>query len=124
MTEGNPSDTHELALAAAAAAESKNARDIVMLDMRELVAYTDHLVVCTGQTPRQTKAICEEVRLRMKQDHGLFARKIEGEREAEWILLDFVDVVVHIFTPQSRDFYRLDRLWDEAPRENYVAAAS
>jgi ribosome-associated protein len=113
-----------MALAAAAAAESKNARDIVILDMRDLVAYTDHMVVCTGQTPRQTKAISDEVRRLMKSDLGMIPRKVEGDREAEWILLDFIDVVVHVFTPQARDFYRLDRLWNEAPREEYVAAAS
>lgn len=113
-----------MARAAAGAAESKNARDIVLLDMRELVAYTDHMIVCTGQTSRQTKAIADEVRRVMKTDHGLLARRVEGDREAEWILMDYIDVVVHIFTPQARDFYRLDRLWNEAPREQYVAAAS
>lgn len=113
-----------MALAAAAAAESKNARDIVILDMRELVAYTDHMVVCTGQTPRQTKAISDEVRKVLKEGNGITARKVEGDREAEWILLDFIDIVVHVFTPQARDFYRLDRLWHDAPRQEYVAAAS
>lgn len=113
-----------MALAAAAAAESKNGRDIVILDMRELVAYTDHMVVCTGQTPRQTKAVSDEVRSRLKNDRGLNARKVEGDREGEWILLDFIDIVVHVFTPQARDFYRLDRLWHDAPRQEYVAAAS
>lgn len=113
-----------MTLAAAAAAESKNARDIVILDMRDLVAYTDHMVVCTGQTPRQTKAISDEVRRLLKTDHGLMPRKVEGDREGEWILLDFVDIVVHVFTPQARDFYRLDRLWHEAPRQEYAAAAS
>ena len=122
--EDGTSDTREMALAAAAAAESKNARDIVILDMRQLVAYTDHMVVCTGQTPRQTKAISDEVRYQLKTERGLNPRKVEGDREGEWILLDFVDVVVHVFTPQARDFYRLDRLWHEAPRQEYAAAAS
>lgn len=122
--EGHLSETLHLAVAAAAAAESKKATDIVMLDMRGLVAYTDHMVVCTGQTPRQTKAISQEVRLQLKENHGVLPRKVEGEREGEWVLLDFVDVVVHVFTPQARDFYRLDRLWHEAPRQEYVAAAS
>lgn len=119
---GVPSDIAELARAAAAAADDKKARDIVLLDMRELVSFTDHMVVCTGQTPRQTKAIADEVRRVMKADHGLVARRIEGDREAEWILMDYIDVVVHIFTPQARDFYRLDRLWNEAPREEFVIA--
>ena len=95
-----------------------------MLDMRELVSYTDHLVVCTGQTPRQTKAIAEEIRRGLKDDLGLTLRRIEGEREGEWILMDYLDVVVHVFTPQARDFYRLDRLWREAPQRAYEAAAS
>jgi ribosome-associated protein len=92
--------------------------------MRDLVTYTDHMVVCTGQTPRQTKAISDEVRLKLKSDYSLNPRKVEGDREAEWILLDYVDIVVHVFTPQARDFYRLDRLWHEAPRQGYAAAAS
>jgi ribosome-associated protein len=96
----------------------------VILDMRGLVAYADYIVVCTGRTPRQTKAIADEVRQRMKKDHGILARRVEGEREGEWILVDLLDVVVHVFTPEARDFYRLDRLWREAPRQEYSAAAS
>lgn len=92
--------------------------------MRGLVAYTDYLVVCTGQTPRQTKAIAEEVRLRLKEDHGAVARKVEGEREGEWILLDLLDIVVHVFTPEAREFYRLDRLWRDAPREEFAERVS
>ena len=110
-------------MAAASAAESKNARDIVLVDMRGLVTYTDHMIVCTGQTPRQTKAIAEEVRTRLKRDHGVIPRRVEGEREGEWILIDLLDVVVHVFTPEARDFYRLDRLWREAPQRTYEAAA-
>jgi ribosome-associated protein len=123
-TKGPDATSLELTLAAAAVAESKNARDIVILDMRELVSYTDYLVVCTGQTPRQTKAISDELRLRMKNEHGLVARKVEGDREGDWILVDLLDLVVHVFTPEARDFYRLDRLWREAPRQEFVAAAS
>ena len=92
--------------------------------MRGLVSYTDYLVICTGQTPRQTKAIAEELRTRMKQDHGVIPRRVEGGREGDWILVDLLDAVVHVFTPEARDFYRLDRLWREAPRQDYVAAAS
>lgn len=110
-----------MTLAAAAAAESKNARDIVILDMRGLVAYTDYMLVCTGQTPRQTKAIAEEIRLQLKSRFGAAARKVEGDREGEWILLDLLDLVVHVFTPEARDFYRLDRLWREAPQQQYAA---
>jgi ribosome-associated protein len=121
---GSLASTLELALAAAACAGAKKAQDIVVLDMRGLVDYTDYLVVCNGQTPRQTKAIAEEVRTRLKQDHGAIARRVEGEREGEWILIDLLDVVVHVFTPQAREFYRLDRLWRAAPQQAYEAAAS
>jgi ribosome-associated protein len=96
----------------------------VILDMRGLVAYTDYLLVCTGQTPRQTRAIAEEVRLQLKAKEGAIARKVEGEREGEWILIDLLDLVVHVFTPEARDFYRLDRLWREAPQQTFEAAAS
>lgn len=92
--------------------------------MRGLVAYTDYLLVCTGQTPRQTKAIAEEIRLQLKQRFGQIPRKIEGERDGEWVLLDMLDLVVHVFTPEARDFYRLDRLWREAPQQQYAATAS
>lgn len=104
----------------AAAADAKKGADIVIVDMRGLVAYTDYLVIATGQTPRQTKAISEEIRKAVKEQTGVFARRTEGDREAEWILMDFVDVIAHVFTPQSRDFYRLDRLWREAPIEEYT----
>lgn len=87
--------------------------------MRGVVAYTDWLIVATGQTGRQTKAIAEEVRKRVKEETGRFARRTEGEKEGEWILLDYLDIVVHIFTPQAREFYRLDRLWREAPQERF-----
>jgi ribosome-associated protein len=96
----------------------------VILDMRGLVSYTDYLLIATGQTPRQTKAIAEEVRLQLKRRHNARARKVEGEREGEWILLDMLDIVVHVFTPEARDFYRLDRLWSEAPQREYAATAS
>lgn len=112
--------TRDLALIAAQAADAKKASDIVLVDMRGVVAYTDWLVVATGQTSRQTKAIAEEVRKRVKEETGRFARRTEGEREGEWVLLDYLDAVVHVFTPQSREFYRLDRLWREAPQERYV----
>lgn len=117
---GDPSDTRELALAAAAIAYEKKAEDIVLLDMRGLVDYTDFLVICTGRTPRQTKAISEEIRHRLKNDLGVTPRRVEGEKEGDWILIDALDIVVHVFTPEARDFYRLDRLWREAPLEQFA----
>jgi ribosome-associated protein len=117
---GDPSDTRELALAAAAIAYDKKAEDIVLLDMRGLVDYTDYLVICTGRTPRQTKSIAEDLRHRLKNDLGVTPRRVEGQKEGDWILVDALDVVIHVFTPEARDFYRLDRLWREAPLEQFV----
>ena len=82
--------------------------------MTGAVAYTDYFVVVTGATPRQTKAIAEEIVLKLKPDHR--PARVEGEREGEWILLDYLDVVVHISTPEARGFYRLERLWGDVPR--------
>ncbi len=87
--------------------------------MRGIVDYTDYLVICTGRTPRQTKAIAAEIRGVLKKEHGVEIRCVEGEKEADWILVDALDIVVHVFTPEARDFYRLDRLWREAPAERF-----
>lgn len=122
--QGDIADTRELALAAAAIAYDKKAEDIVLLDMRGLVDYTDFLVICTGRTPRQAKSIAEELRHRLKKDLGVTPRRVEGEKEGDWILLDALDVVVHVFTPEARDFYRLDRLWREAPQEQFAPSAA
>jgi ribosome-associated protein len=117
---GDPSDTRELALGAAAIAYDKKAEDIVLLDMRGLVDYTDYLIICTGRTPRLTKSISQELRHRLKKDLGVTPRRVEGEKEGDWILVDALDVVIHVFTPEARDFYRLDRLWREAPLEEFA----
>ena len=92
----------------------------MLLDMRGLVDYTDYLVNCTGRTPRQTKSISQELRHRLKKDLGVTPRRVEGEKEGDWILVDALDVVIHVFTPEARDFYRLDRLWREAPLEEFA----
>jgi ribosome-associated protein len=93
------------------------------MDVRELVTYTDYLVVCSGQTPRQVAAIADEVRFTLKNEHGVIAHRVDGEAQADWVLIDFLDIVVHVFTPEAREFYRLERVWHDAPREE-VAAAS
>ena len=101
----------------AALAQSKLAKDVVILDMQPVVSYTDYLVVCSGNTPRQTKGIWDEIHLRLKQEDGLIPRSVAGLGEGTWIVADYLDVVLHVFTPQVRDFYRLDELWGDAPRE-------
>ena len=108
---------HQLALEAARAAASVKADDVRVLDMHELVSYTDFIVVCTGRNTRLTRRIAEEVALKLKAEAGLRPIGTEGAASGEWILLDFLDFVVHVFTPKAREFYRLDVLWKQAPAE-------
>jgi ribosome-associated protein len=77
--------------------------------------YTDYFVVCSGGTDRQTKAIHDGILEGMKKEHGILPRRVEGTQQATWILIDYLDVVVHIFTPDTREFYGLERLWGEVP---------
>lgn len=88
--------------------------------MSEAVSYTDFFIVISGSNPRQTKAIAAEI-LRGLRAERLRPARAEGEREGDWVLLDYIDVVVHVFTPAARDFYRLDALWGDVPREDVVA---
>ena len=97
-------------------ASDVKAIDIVELDLRGVLGYTDYFVICSGGTDRQTKAIHDRIHENMKKQHGLLPRRVEGLGEARWILMDYLDVVVHIFTPDARDYYRLEQLWGEAPR--------
>jgi len=96
-------------------AAEKKARNMIELDLRGLVSYTDYLLICTGNTERQTKAIHDAIAEGLAHEHGVHARRVEGMPGARWILMDYLDVVVHIFTPAMRDFYRLEALWGEAP---------
>ena len=95
----------------------------VELDLREVLGYTDYFVIVTGNTDRQTKAIHDRIHQGLKNDHGLLPRRVEGLSEARWILMDYLDVVVHVFTPDARDFYRLEQLWGEAPKRAVGGAA-
>jgi len=99
----------------AAIASDRKAIDIRLVDLRGIVAYTDTLVVCSGNTERQTKAIHDAIHRELKDEHGLLPRRVEGEREARWILMDYLDCVAHLFTPDARAFYRIDQLWGDAP---------
>jgi ribosome-associated protein len=108
----------------AALAQEKLARDVVILDMQPVCSYTDYFVICTGNNPRQTKAIWDEVHAVMKRDGPLLPRSVAGETEATWIVADYLDVVLHVFTPDARDFYRLDDLWGDVPQEELEAASA
>jgi ribosome-associated protein len=108
-----------LATTIAAHAADRKAMDIIALDLRQVAGYTDFFVICSGNTDRQTKAIHDSVHKGLKDEHGLLPRRVEGVSEARWILMDYLDVVVHVFTPETRDFYRLEALWGDVPRRDY-----
>ena len=109
-------DSESVARLLAEIADSKKAEDVVALDMRSLVGYTDFLVVCTARNERQAKAIRDDVHLRLKREHGLLPAAVEGESEGRWVLMDYLDCVLHVFVPELRERYRLEVLWAEAPR--------
>ena len=99
----------------ASLAQDKLARDVTILDMRPVCSYTDYFVICTGQNPRQAKAIYDEVHERLKAEERLLPHNVNGAKEASWILADYLDVVLHVFTPDAREYYRLEELWGDVP---------
>ena len=117
------SDPATLARVIAEYAADKKAIDVAELDLRGVLGYTDFFVVCSGNTDRQTKAIHDGIHQGLKKDHGMLPRRVEGLGEARWILIDYLDVIVHVFTPDAREFYRLEQLWGEAPRRRDPGAA-
>ncbi|WP_153726514.1 ribosome silencing factor [Heliorestis convoluta] len=108
-------DSKDLAIRLAEAASEKKASDILLLDVREKSRFTDYFVICTGNSTPQVQAICQNIEDSMKE-LGQQPLRIEGYREGRWVLVDLGDVVVHIFRPESRDYYSLERLWGDAPR--------
>jgi ribosome-associated protein len=113
----------ELARRIAALAQEKLASDVVILDLRPVAAFTDFFVICTGQNPRQTASIAEEVREQLKKDERLIPKSSAGEREGTWIVADYLDVVLHVFTPEARGYYQLEDLWGDVPVVELAAVA-
>ena len=99
---------------AARAASEKQATDIRVLDVHEQIAITDFFVIASGRTDRQVRAIADAVEEELRRS-GLKPVRREGEREMRWLLLDYVDIVVHVFTDEDRAYYELERLWKDAP---------
>jgi ribosome-associated protein len=109
----------ELALVAAQAAADKVAKDIVVLDVSDRLIITDCFVVCSAPNERQVASVVEEVERRLR-DQGVKPVRREGDREARWVLLDFVDLVVHVQHDEEREFYALERLWKDCPTIPFV----
>lgn len=96
------------------AAESKKASDIKVLDLTGITSFADFFVICTGSNQRQIQAITDEVGMQLKQQAGELPISLEGYNQAEWVLADYGDLLVHIFSPKARDYYDLERLWRSA----------
>ena len=115
MPSASIAGSREVAVVAARAAADRQAEDIVILDVHELIVITDLFVICTGTSDRQVKTVVEEVEKALRALGHKPVRR-EGEQEARWVLLDYVDVVVHVFAEEEREYYDLERLWRDAPR--------
>jgi ribosome-associated protein len=102
---------YQLVLAAAAACEDKKAEDIRILALDPAESgLSDYFLICNGTNDRQNVAITDEIEIRLKRDFGVYPNSVEGRRQAEWILMDYVDFIVHVFSPEKRAFYGLERL--------------
>ena len=112
----------EQARRTAALCQEKLATDVTILDMRGVCDFTDFFVIATGRNARQTKAIYDEVAGTLKKEQKLLPRSSAGMREADWIVADYLDVVLHLFTPETRGFYRLEDLWSDVPSVELEAA--
>lgn len=104
------------------AAQDKKATDIVVLDLRNAGGFTDYFVICTGMNPRQVNAIADAVDDTLRKEFGERPALTEGVQKSEWILLDYFNFVVHIFSPDCRAFYGLERLWGNAERHEFADA--
>ncbi len=102
-------------LEAAAAAAAKKAEDILILDVSQVLVITDHFLICSGNNERQVRTIADEIEKRLLESRRIKPVRREGERESRWVVLDFIDFVVHVFHKEDRAYYELERLWSDAP---------
>jgi ribosome-associated protein len=114
---GAPPNGH--VVAAAEAAADKKAERIVILDVSRLLVITDYFLISSGRTDRQVRTIAEAIEERLREDFKIKPFRREGEREGRWLLLDYVDFVVHVFHTEDREYYDLERLWSDAPTQHF-----
>ena len=100
-------------LVAVRAAESKKANEIKVLDLSDVTSFADYFVICTGANPKQVQAITDEIGMQLKMA-GELPNSMEGYNQAEWVLVDYGDLLIHVFSPKARDYYALERLWRNA----------
>jgi ribosome-associated protein len=109
-------------MAAVKAVQEKQARDVVVLDLRTAGGFTDYFLICTGQNARQIATIADTVQEHLREAFGERPALAEGVKKSEWVLLDYFNFVVHIFSPECRAFYGLERLWGSAERHEFQEA--
>ncbi|HTL17809.1 MAG TPA: ribosome silencing factor [Patescibacteria group bacterium] len=109
-------DSRKLALLCRTLAENRKAEDIVILDVRELSSVTDYFVIASGTSEPHLRAIVDEITEKLRDEHNLKPRAVDGTLQAAWVVLDFFDVIVHIMRQDVRDRYDLEGLWGDAPR--------
>ena len=127
MNESVALSPEEMVRAIARYASDRKALEVVQLDLRGIIGYTDFFLICSGRSGRQVKAIHDAIHQGMKSHHHTLPERVEGLAQARWVLMDYLDVVVHVFTPDARAYYRLEQLWAEAPQQELgepVTAAS
>ncbi len=110
-------------LTAARAAESKKAKDLLVLDLREVTSFTDYFIICTSSSSRQGQAVADEIGKQLK-DMGELPVSVEGYDSGDWILVDYGDFLVHVFSESARSYYELERLWRHATRVDLAASPS
>lgn len=116
MSDRQRQQVQDWALTAARAASSKGGESTVVLEVGHVLAIADAFVITSGSNHRQVAAIAEEVEDRLKVEGGIAPLRIEGRQDREWVLLDYGDLVVHVFLEETRRYYDLERLWSDAPR--------
>lgn len=114
-------DSKQLALLCRAFADDKKAEDIVILDLRELPGVTDFMVLCTGTSEPHLRAVEEGISRKLRDEHGIRPRTVDGTRHSGWIVIDYVDVLVHVMKKEARERYDLEGLWNDAPRVRVAA---
>lgn len=113
-----------MATVAARAADDKNATDVVVLDVGDIIGITETFVIASAGNTRLVQTICEEVELALKVDGDLAPKSVEGLRDSSWVLMDYGMLIVHVFLEETREFYDLERLWSDAPRVDWADARS
>ena len=115
MSVGKEGDAPKVILQCTRAALEKKAKDIIVLNVKELSSFADYLIICSGRSDRQVKAIASSIEENLKKSR-ILPLGIEGEKSGKWVLMDYNDIVIHIFYEPTREFYNIERLWPDAPR--------